>query len=158
MTGKTWCLHGKLERELAASAILTAPDLWRVTLQEPARSKDQNRALWSALDDISEQLEWHGQKYPSEEWKEYMMHALKRARWMPFEDGGMVPIGMSSSKLSHSDFSDLIEVARSFGARHGVALPREPPRASRMTKASVVHWAGHPVCYTEPPALSVSVP
>ena len=49
-----------------------------------------------------------------------MVHALKRARWMPAEEGGLVPIGMSTSKLSHRDFSNLLDVVHEFGARHEV--------------------------------------
>jgi hypothetical protein len=113
-------LHGKLERDRVRAWLDGAPDLSRVTLDEPVRSYRQNRALWGALDDLSEQLDWHGQRYTSEDWKDYLVHALKRARWMPSEDGGMVPIGMSTSSYSYKDFSDLLHVAHEFGARHGV--------------------------------------
>ena len=113
-------LHGRLERDRAHAAIDAAPNLARVSVDDPARSKDQNAAMWAALDDISAQLEWHGMRYPSEEWKDYFAHSLKRAKWMPFEEGGMVPVGMSTSKLSHKDFSGLLDIIHEFGARHGV--------------------------------------
>jgi hypothetical protein len=115
-------LHGDRERQRVLQWVASAPPLYRVVLDEPARSKDQNAAMWAALDDIAEQLSWHGQPYTSEDWKDYFMHALKRARWMPFEDGGMVPIGMSTSRLSHRDFGDLLHVIHEFGARHGVSF------------------------------------
>ena len=115
-------LHGERERRRVRDWLATAPDLYRVTLDEPARSRDQNAAMWAALDDIAEQLEWHDQIYSADDWKDYFMHALKRARWMPFEDGGMVPIGMSTSKLSHKDFGDLLTVITVFAVSHGVTL------------------------------------
>ena len=119
-------LHGEAERIKAHTAIDAAPDLARVTVDDPARSKDQNAALWAALDEISAQLLWHGQTYAAEDWKDYFCHALKRARWMPSEEGGLVPIGMSTSKLSHKDFGDLLHVVHEFGARHGVAFKEIP--------------------------------
>ena len=115
-------LHGNREREKVRKWLSEAPDLSRVTLDEPKRSFEQNSALWPALTDISKQLDWHGQKYTPDDWKDYMMHALKRARWMPSEDGGMVPIGMSTSKMGWHDFSDLLELVKAFGARHGVVF------------------------------------
>ena len=121
-------LHGEKERRLACDVIRMAPPLARVVIDDPARSLDQNAALWAALTDISEQLEWHGQTYSTNDWKDYMMHALKRARWMPAEEGGMVPIGMSTSKLSHRDFGDLLHVVHEFGARHGVVF-HDPEKA-----------------------------
>lgn len=97
-----------------------APDGFRIEFREPKRTDAQNRLLWPLLTELSTQLDWRGQKYSPDDWKDYMMHALKKARWMPDEDGGMVPIGMRSSQLSVSEFSDLIELIYAFGARHGV--------------------------------------
>jgi NinB protein len=99
-----------------------APDGFRIEFREPQRTDAQNRLLWPLLTALSTQLDWHGQKYSPDDWKDYMMHALKRARWMPDENGGMVPIGMRSSKLGVSEFSDLIEMIYEFGARHGVVF------------------------------------
>lgn len=75
------------------------------------------------LTEVSHQLSWHNQKYTPEEWKEYFMHAYRGEKWMPFEDGGMIPIGRSTSSLStaeHCEFTALIEA---FCARHNVRLP-----------------------------------
>ncbi len=120
MTAQRITIRGKRERDQIRAWLDNAPDLSRVTLDEPKRSFEQNKALWAALDDVSEQLVWHGQTYSSEDWKDYMVHALKRARWMPSEDGGMVPIGMSTSDYSWKDFGDLLAVVHEFGDRHGV--------------------------------------
>ncbi len=130
MTAQRITIRGKRERDQIRAWLDNAPDLSRVTLDEPKRSFEQNKALWAALDDVSEQLDWHGMKYTSEDWKAYFLHALKRARWMPAEEGGLVPIGMSTSVLSHADFSDLLEVVHEFGARHGVQFHEERERAA----------------------------
>ena len=125
MTAIRITLYGQRERERVRAWLSEAPDLSRVTLDEPKRSFEQNKALWAALHDISEQLDWHGQKYSPEDWKDYLMHALRRARWMPMEGGGMVPIGMSTSQLSWKDFSDLLELAMAFGAQHSVTFKKD---------------------------------
>ena len=38
------------------------------------------------------------------------MHAMKQARWMPSEDGGMIPIGMRTSDLSKAEMGELMEL------------------------------------------------
>jgi hypothetical protein len=81
--------------------------------------------MWAMLDDISKQLEWHGVRMPPEDWKDFMVHALKRARWVPDENGGMVPVGMSTSRLRASEMSDLLALIEEFGARHGVRWSNE---------------------------------
>lgn len=97
----------------------------RVTFQESKRTNAQNRLLWPYLTAISQQLEWHGQRYSPDDWKDYLMHQLGRGRWMPAEEGGMVPIGMRTSNLSKKEFGDLILIIQEFAARHGVELGDE---------------------------------
>lgn len=113
-------LASQLERNRAHAWINTAPINTRVEFKQARRSNEANAAMWAALTDIARQLEWHGQKYSPEDWKDFAMHALKRARWMPSEDGGMVPIGMRTSDLSREEMSDLLEFLHAFGAQHGV--------------------------------------
>lgn len=97
---------------------------WRMELLEPVRSLSQNNIMWDALTDVSEQVEWHGQKYDPDEWKDFFMHALRRATWMPSEEGGYVPVGMRTSRLSVQEMADLLTVIQEFGARHGVAFKK----------------------------------
>lgn len=92
-----------------------------IEFREAKRSGDQNAKMWAMLTDLSAQLTWHGQKYPPEDWKDFLMHQLRGGRWMPAEDGGMVPIGFRTSALTKAEFSDLIEVIYAFGSRQGVA-------------------------------------
>lgn len=113
------------DRRRAAQLAMQAPVNTRVEFKAPRRSEDQSRLMWARLGDISRQLKWHGQRYSKEDWKEYMLHALKRTRWMPFEDGGMVPIGMRTSDLSREEMSELLDFIDAFGARHGVTFKEE---------------------------------
>lgn len=97
-----------------------APSGMRVEFKEAKRTQDQNALMWALLTDVARQLTWHGQTYSPDDWKDFLMHQLGRGRWMPAEEGGMVPIGMRTSDLSKAEFGDLIEVIYSFGARNGV--------------------------------------
>ena len=109
-------------REKAMAWIRSAPLGTRLTFQGPTRSLPQNAKMWSMLTELSEQLDWHGRKYGTEDWKDYLMHSLSRGRWMPDEDGGMVPVGMRTSRLSKAEMADLIALMDAFGARHGVVF------------------------------------
>lgn len=115
-------LSNKETRERAARWVMAAPPNCRFELKESKRSVPQNSLLWVYLTEIARQLEWHGQKYSPDDWKDYMMHAMKRARWMPSEDGGMVPIGMRTSDLSKSEMAELLALIEAFAAQHGIAL------------------------------------
>ena len=115
-------LQNIASREKAARWCMTAPILTSVEFKESKRSVPQNAMLWSLLTCVASQLDWHGQKYSADDWKDYMMHALKRARWMPSEDGGMVPIGMRTSQLTKSEMGDLLELILAFGVQHGVVF------------------------------------
>lgn len=132
-------LHTDELRQKAVNWVMDAPKDARVEFKGPKRTLPQNDTLWLWLTAIATQLDWHGQKYSTDEWKDYLMHSLRRARWMPDEDGGMVPIGMGSSDLSTQEFADLLELTMAFASRHGVALPPrdyDVPRARRAPAAS----------------------
>jgi len=109
-------------REKAIRWIRGLPDNTRVEFKKPKRSLPQNDLLWVLLTKVSQQLEWHGQRYSPDDWKDFMMHQLRKASWMPAEDGGLVPIGMRTSDLSVEEMSDLIEVIYAFCARNGVRI------------------------------------
>lgn len=63
-----------------------------------------------------------------EAWKDYFMHMYQGAVWMPHEDGGMVPVGRSTSRLSKVEHSELTALIEAFAARHNVDL-KEPVEA-----------------------------
>lgn len=130
-------LAGKRERTQAIHLIATAPVNTRVHVKGPRRTVLQNDRMWAMLTDIARQLDWHGQKYTADDWKDYFCHALRRARWMPDEDGGMVPVGLRTSDLSKTDHSDLTALMEAFGARHGVTFtePDVGPLKGQRTDA-----------------------
>lgn len=109
-------------RDKLCEFIRKAPKGYRVTLQETKRTVPQNDRMWAMLTCISTQLVWEGKRYSPEDWKDFFAHALNGGRWMPAEGGGMVPIGMSTSKLGKQEHSLLTEIIEGFAERNGVDL------------------------------------
>jgi hypothetical protein len=95
----------------------------RVEFRGPKRTLPQNDRQWLLLTAVADQLVWHGQKYAASEWKDYFMHAYRGEKWMPFEDGGMIPIGRSTSGLSKAEHCEFTALIEAFCARHDIALP-----------------------------------
>lgn len=124
-------LAGDRERQRAHAWIAKAPVNSRVELKGPRRSLPQNDRMWAMLTDIASQVTWvDGRKYPPEDWKDYLMHALRKSRWMPDEDGGYVPIGMHSSELSKAEMGELQDLMEAFGASHGVQFTEPKSEAA----------------------------
>lgn len=125
MSRATLFLNTEADRKKAASWARQAPHGTRVDFVENKRSVDQNSRMWCLLTAVADQLEWHGQKYDTASWKDWFMHAYRGERWMPAEDGGMVPIGRSTSKLTKEEHSELTALIEAFCARQGVDIREE---------------------------------
>ena len=110
-------------RKRAVKLIMEAPSESRVTFEEPKRTLKQNARQWFLLSLISENCVWHGAKWGTDAWHDYFCHALHGERWMPYEDGGMIPIGRSTSTLSIKDHADLTMLMEAFCARRGIEIP-----------------------------------
>lgn len=115
-------IEGDLDRAKASSWAQKAPNGTRIEFKSSKRSLPQNSRMWAMLTKIAEGLEWHGQKYSPDDWKDYFIHALKRERWMPAEEGGMIPIGRSTSSLTKDEHSELTALIEAFAARQGIDL------------------------------------
>lgn len=110
-------------RNRASQACQEAPDGYIVKIVEPTRTLDQNAALWPLLDEISAQVDWHGQKLSAEDWKHVFTSALRKLRVVPNLDGtGFVALGQSSKTMTKREFSELLELATAFAAEHGVKM------------------------------------
>lgn len=108
-------------RRNALAAVQEAPQGMVVEIKEQKRSLEQNAHLWAILGDISEQVEWYGQRLLSEDWKHILTAGLKREqRVAPGIDGGFVVLGTSTSRMTKAELSELIEFAYAFGASKGV--------------------------------------
>ena len=103
-------------RANAIEAIKTAPQGYCVSIKAPTRSLEQNALMWSVLNDIARQVEWYGEKLSSEDWKTMLTASVKKQKTRPGIDGGFVVMGTSTSKMSVSEMTELIELAYAFGA------------------------------------------
>ena len=126
-------------RAKAAKWVRELPEGTRIEFKEPKRTLDQNARMWAMLGDIAKQKQHHGRSYTADDWKVIFLHALGReTRFVPTLDGtGFLPIGQSSSDLSKSEMSDLIEMLFAWGAENGVVWTDrgfdwvEPPTSIR---------------------------
>jgi hypothetical protein len=112
-------------RDKAHIGVTRAPDGWVLELREPKRSDDQNDALHGLIAQILKQRPHHfGMRMTKESYKAVFMHALGREMTMlPSLDGdGFFPMGLSTSKLTVSEFSQLIEIILAWCAREGLEV------------------------------------
>lgn len=84
------------------------------------RSLEQNRLMWANLEDIAQQVIWHGLKLDKYEWKDVLTAGLKKQKIVPGIEGGFVVIGARTSKMSIAEMNELIELSTMFGAQQGV--------------------------------------
>jgi len=98
----------------------------KVVIDELTRNNEQNALMWSLLECFSKQLQWvvNGQLVylDSEEWKDILSAAFKNEtqRIAMGLDGGMVMLGMRTSKMNKPQFSEFIEFIYSVGAEKNV--------------------------------------
>lgn len=109
-------------RQRAQEAIKTAPEGYVVQIKEPTRNRGQNALLWSLLGQVSNQVNWHGNKLTSDEWKSVFTASMKQQKVVAGIDGGFVVCGRSTSKMSKKDFSELCDLIFAFGAQQGVSF------------------------------------
>jgi hypothetical protein len=121
MSKQTFVLAHQQARQRAVWAVAEAPQGFVVTVAEPTRTLEQNARLWACLGDISAQVDWYGKKLAPEDWKHVFSSALKKMDVVPNLDGtGFVALGLSTSRMSKRELSDLMELIAAFGAERGV--------------------------------------
>lgn len=115
-------------RRRAMAAVADAPEGWRIELAAPRRNSEQNALMWVLLQAFSDQLVWpvNGAmvKLEPEEWKDVLTAAFKQEgqRIAMGLNGGMVILGMRTSKMSKRQFAEFIEFLQSVAVDRGVEL------------------------------------
>ena len=108
-------------RQRAIRAVQEAPEGYVVTISEPKRNLEQNARMWAMLADVSRQVDWYGKKLDPTDWKHLFSSSLRRLDVVPNLDGtGFVALGLSTSRMSVREMSDMIELVFAFGAERGV--------------------------------------
>lgn len=129
-------ISGDNSRTQARRQVASAPIGHVVEVREETRSDQQNRLLWPCLEDVSNQVIWANRKLSASDWKNGFMMALEHAEFVPGLTPGTVwPLGLSTSILSRSKFSDLIELIYSFGAEHGVQFRTDKDKLTSAESA-----------------------
>lgn len=122
MSRYVFTLNDAADQARVLQVINAAPAGARVEIKAAKRSLPQNDRMWAMLTEVARQLPWHGVTLRPDDWKLLFLDALKREeRLVPNLDGsGFVNLRQSSSDLTKSEMSDLIELIFEFGSRHGV--------------------------------------
>ena len=121
-------LSTPVARQTALEYVRTAPDGYVVTVQEPSRNLEQNAAQWPILEAFSRQLPWavNGEMVmmEPEEWKDVLTAAFKReaVRVSMGMGGGMVMLGMRTSKMGKRQFSDWLDFLNATAVARRVEL------------------------------------
>lgn len=87
------------------------------------RSDAQNKLMWSVLTDLSRQVEWCGKRLTKEGWKDFITAHLNGQELIPNMHGtGFISINMgkSTSQMTKSELSAVIELAHAFGSERGI--------------------------------------
>lgn len=115
-------------RAWVASFVATAPLGTYVEVRGTKRSDPQNKALHAALQEIAQQMTWHGLKFNVTTWKRLCTAAWLRElgetpELIPALDGkGFDIIYEPTSKMTKAQVSELLEWIYHFGAQNGVTF------------------------------------
>lgn len=122
-------LRNEAIRNNAIDAILSLPiddkSPHEVHVKEPKRTKAQNDRMWPMLQDVSRQVLWHGQRLSPEDWKDiftalWLKTKKLEQRSVPGIDGGVVLLGVRTSKMRKASMTELIEIIFWFGSERNV--------------------------------------
>jgi hypothetical protein len=126
MTKVVFRLSHPEARRRAAQHCMEAAEGLMVTFAEPTRTIEQNARLWASLTDVSNQVDWYGKRLTPADWKNVFSASLRKLQVVPNLDGtGFVALGMSTSRMTKGELSELLELIYAFGAERGVEFMDE---------------------------------
>lgn len=116
--------YSQADRRKAADWCMKAPSGTRIEFKASKRTLPQNDRMWSMLTEVATQVTHLGNKYTPDQWKVLFMHACGReVQFLPgLDEKTFIPWGQSSSDLSKTEMSELIEFIFAWGAEHGVVF------------------------------------
>lgn len=124
----TYRLIHEEARRRAKDGVENAPEGYIVTVQEPTRSLEQNAAQWPILQAFADQVQWpvNGKMVwlTDEEWKDILTAAFQgeTVRLAQGLDGGVVMLGLKTSKFGKRQFSEWLEFLHATAAAKEVDL------------------------------------
>ena len=126
---RSFVLRDGVIRGRCADWILNdAPTGWVVSICEATRTLEQNAAQWPYLDAFSKQLRWpvNGEMVvmTADEWKDVLTAAFQgeTVRLAMGLNGGVVMLGLRTSKMGKRVFSEWLEFLKATAALRGVEV------------------------------------
>ena len=116
-----WLNHSTA-RKRAIQAIQDSPDGYRVTIDPPGRTSEQNDRFHAMLQDVAEQKQWHGERLDIEEWKRLFSAAVFKEKMLPGISGGIVIVPKFTRRMSKGELSELMEFVSAWAVENGVRL------------------------------------
>jgi hypothetical protein len=115
-------------RQRALNAVSESPDGYRVKIEPPKRSLDQNAKFHALCSDLARQcVEWAGMPRTADEWKVLLVSGHAAATGLGAElvrglEGEFVMLRESTAAMSKARGSSLIEYAMAWCAQNNVKL------------------------------------
>lgn len=122
---RAFTLKDRKTRHDVAMSVNALPLGTRIEIKDRSRSDDQNRAIHGLVGQILKQRPTHcGIVMDMASYKAIFMHGLGRELTMlPSLDGkSLVPMGLSTSALSVTEFADLMEFVLAWSAEQGLTI------------------------------------
>jgi hypothetical protein len=100
----------------AIQGLVSAGKVVCFTFSEKKRSLAANNRMWAMLTDVSDQVDWYGEKLLPVEWKDIFTASLKKQKAVPGIEGGFVVLGARTSEMSGPEISELMALIEAFGS------------------------------------------
>jgi len=101
------------------------------------RSLEQNALLHARLTEISEHVEWHGQKLSPTDWKDLFVADMRhQTRYVRGLDDSLVLLGLHTSDMSREEMGKLLALIEAFASDHGVTFAEAHPRPPDFEEAA----------------------
>lgn len=131
MTRRVVCITSDKAREAVARWARGVPDGTTVEFRAPRRSLDQNGLMWARLQELSDAVEWHGQRLSPADWKTLLTASLRGCRFVPgIDPGTVVPLGLRTSEMTKAEMADLLTLMEAFAAERGIKFSDEASHAA----------------------------
>jgi hypothetical protein len=135
MTTRRFRLVHDEARRNAIAAIQAATQGEICRIGKETRSEAQNRLLHPLLQELADQLQWHGKKRSMLQWKVLMVSGHAIATGEPQEmtvgiEGEVVNLRESTASMTKARFSDLVEYVLAYGALNGVRFKTDRQEAA----------------------------
>ena len=124
--------YSQADRRKAADWCMKAPTGTRIEFKASKRTIPQNDRMWSMLTEVASQKEHAGRKYSADQSKVLFLHAIGReVQFIPSLDNStFIPWGQSSSDLSVSEMTALMDFIEAWGTQNGVVFSERQERAA----------------------------